>query len=189
MPPEPTRLTVSEVMTLEAFADTIIPGERRSATDRAVAGAAEGGGAVASGALDLMTSVEGGLGEVLPTLVIGLNDHARAYAGQHDRTLDEAVPAFVALDFDDRTALAAALMAPHTDEQDLWVPLAMFSVMAWDTGASMHTGEALASGHPGLTTMGFTPPDADGLWRFPDFSYRRVLASPHPQTTPSGDPA
>ncbi|MET8067907.1 DUF5987 family protein, partial [Micromonospora sp. NPDC005313] len=36
-------------MTLEAFADTIIPGERRHATDRAVAGAADGGGAVASG--------------------------------------------------------------------------------------------------------------------------------------------
>ena len=43
MPPESTRLTDSEVMTLEAFADTIIPGERRHATDRAVAGAADGG--------------------------------------------------------------------------------------------------------------------------------------------------
>ncbi|TYC21486.1 regulator [Micromonospora sp. MP36] len=189
MPSEATRLTVSEVMTLEAFADTIIPGERRYATDRAVAGAADGGGAVAAGAVDLMASEEGGIGGLLPTLVIGLNDHAQAYAEKHDRTLDDSVPAFVALDFDDRTALAAALMAPGTDEQDLWVPLAMFSVMAWDTGASVHTTEALAAGHPGLTTMGFTEPDADGLWRFPDFSYRRVLASPHPHTTPSGDPA
>ncbi|MFD0887667.1 DUF5987 family protein, partial [Streptosporangium algeriense] len=30
-------------MTLEAFADTIVPGEKRSPGDEAVAGAAEGG--------------------------------------------------------------------------------------------------------------------------------------------------
>jgi hypothetical protein len=186
MPPE---LNVSEVMTLEAFADTIIPGERRHPDDRAVAGAADGGGAVQCGAIDLMTSEEGGLGGVLPTLVAGLNDHAQAYADRHDRTLDDTVPAFVALGFDDRTALAGDLMAPGCDEQDIWVPLAMFSVMAWDTGASMHLSEALAAKHPGLTAMGFTEPDADGLWRFPDFSYRKVLAAPHPHTTHSGDPA
>src|SRR5690242_12422472 len=98
MPPEATRLTVSEVMTLEAFADTIIPGERRYATDRAIAGAADGGGAVAAGAVDLMASEEGGLAGLLPTLVVGLNDHARAYAEKHGRTLDESVPPFVALD-------------------------------------------------------------------------------------------
>jgi hypothetical protein len=189
MPPETTELNVSEVLTLEAFADTIIPGERRHPADRAVAGAADGGGAVASGAIDLMVSEEGGIGGLLPTLVVGLNDHARAYADRHDRKLDDTVPAFVALDFDDRTVLAGELMAPGCEEQDIWVPLAMFSVMAWDTGASVHTSEALAAGHPGLLTMGFTPPDPDGLWRFPDYSYRKVLATPHPHTTPSGDPA
>ncbi|MDG4793446.1 DUF5987 family protein [Micromonospora sp. WMMD1082] len=189
MPPEVTELDVSEIMTLEAFADTIIPGERRHPQDRAIAGAASGGGAVASGAVDLMTSVEGGLAGMLESLAIGLNDHAQAYADRHGRVLDSEVPAFVALDFADRTALAAELMAPGYPEQDLWVPLAMFSAMAWDTGASVHTTEAMAAGHPGLTTMRFAPPDADGLWRFPDYSYRRPLASVHPQTTPSGDPA
>jgi hypothetical protein len=65
----------------------------------------------------------------------------------------------------------------------------MFSFMAWDTGAASHTTEALAAGHPGLTTMGFAAPDADGLWRFPDYSYRRELAPIHPHTTATGDPA
>src|SRR4051812_23930655 len=41
--PDPQDTTT---LTLEAFADTIIPGEKRSPDDVAVAGAAEGGGAV-----------------------------------------------------------------------------------------------------------------------------------------------
>jgi enediyne biosynthesis protein E8 len=189
MQPEPSELAESETMTLEAFADTIIPGERRSPDDRAVAGAATGGGAVASGAVDLMTSPEGGLAEMLESLVAGLNDHAQAYALAHGVRSDESVPAFVALPFTDRTALAQELMRPGHPEQDLWVALAMFSNMAWDTGASMHTTEAIERGHPGLTIMGFAPPDPDGLWRFPNFSYRRALADIHPSTTPQGDPA
>jgi hypothetical protein len=189
MQPTTAELGDLEVMTLEAYADTIIPGERRHPLDHAVAGASEGGGAVASGAVDLMVSEEGGLAGVLPSLVAGLNEHARSWADDHDRALDDTVPAFVALGFDDRTALTAELTAAGHPEQELWVSLAMFSVMAWDTGASEHTSEAIRAGHPGLTTMGFTAPDPDGLWRFPDFSYRRVLATVHPHTTTSGDPA
>jgi len=182
-------LDAAQVMTLEAYADTIIPGERRGPQDRAVAGAAEGGGAVASGAVDLMVSVEGGLAGLLETLVDGLNDHAIGYAARTGHHLDDGVPPFVALSFADRTALTAELTAPGHAEQDLWVSLAMFSVMAWDTGAADHTTNALAAGHPGLTQMGFGRPNPDGLWRFPEFSYRRVLAPLHPHTTPSGDPA
>ena len=91
--------------------------------------------------------------------------------------------------FPDRTALAAELMSPDSPEQEMWVPLAMFSFMAWDTGATVRTTDALAAGHPGLTTMGFAPPGPDGLWTFPEFSYGRQLAAVHPQTTASGDPA
>jgi hypothetical protein len=189
MEPKSAILNDREVMTLEAFADTIIPGERRGPHDRAVAGAAPGGGAVASGAIDLMTSEEGGLAGVLPTLAAGLDEHARTWADRRGRTIEDGVPAYAALGFDDRTALAATLMAPGNPERELWVSLAMFSVMAWDTGASKHTTDALAEGHPGLVTMGFTPPGQDGLWRFPDFSYRKVLATVHPHTTESGDPA
>jgi hypothetical protein len=182
-------LNAEQVMSLEAFADTIIPGERRGPDDRAVAGAATGGGAVASGAVDLMVSVEGGIAGMLDTLTIALGDHATAYAKLHSLTLDPDVPPFVALPFPDRTALVAALTGPEHPEQEMWVALAMFSAMAWDTGASDHTAEAMAAGHPGLLQAGFTRPDDDGLWRFPDFSYRRVLAEPHPHTTATGDPA
>jgi hypothetical protein len=53
----------------------------------------------------------------------------------------------------------------------------------------MHTTDAIAAGHVGLATIGFAPPDADGLWRFPAYSYGRQLATLHPDTTPSGSPA
>lgn len=188
MLPGATELDASAVMTLEAYADTIIPGERRGPDDRAVAGAADGGGAVASGAVVLLASAEGGLGGMLDALVDGLNDHATRYAAEAGLPPDPSVPPFVALDFAHRTTLAALLMARGHPEQELWVSLAMFSVMAWDTAAATHTTEALAAGHPGLTTMRFASSDADGLWRFPEFSYRRALAPIHPHTTPSGDP-
>lgn len=181
-------LSADQVMTLEAYADTIIPGERRGPTDRAVAGAVNGGGAVASGAVELMASPEGGLAGVLDSLAEGLNQHARDYAARTGLEPDPTVPPFVALEFVDRLALAGELLGPGHPEQDLWVALAMFSVMAWDTGAHMHTVDALASAHPGLTAMGFMPPDPDGTWRFPRFSYGRALAALHPRTTPRGDP-
>lgn len=181
-------LTADQVMTLEAFADTIVPGERRGPEDRAVAGAATGGGAVASGAVELMLTPEGGLGGALDSLAEGLNDAARAYTARVGLAPDPTAPPFVALEFADRVALAQELMAPGHPEKDLWVALAMFSTMAWDTGAHLHTPDALAAGHPGLTTMGFTRPDADGLWRFPGFSYGRPLAELHPRTTETGDP-
>jgi hypothetical protein len=181
-------LSASEVMTLEAYADTIIPGERRGPGDRAVAGAASGGGAVASGAVDLMTSPQGGLAGTLDSLVEGLNAHAGDYATRTGLDADPAVPPFVALEFADRIALARELLAPGHPEQELWVALAMFCAMAWDTGAHMHTTDAMASGHPGLTAMGFMPPEPDGAWRFRRFSYGRPLAALHPRTTPTGDP-
>jgi hypothetical protein len=62
----------------------------------------------------------------------------------------------------------------------------MFSNMAFDSAAHLHTAEAIAAGHPGLLAMGMTPPDADGLWRYGEFSYRRPLAALHPDTLPNG---
>jgi hypothetical protein len=182
--PDPTR-----TMTLEAFADTIIPGEKRQPGDRAVAGASTGGGAVAAGAVELLETPAGGMADILDTMAAALNEHAVAYATEHDIPADDTVPAFVALDFADRTALVRQLVAPENPEKEMWVGLVMFSVMAWDTGAQMGIQEAFAAGHPGLLTMGFERPDADGLWRFPEFSYGRRLADPHPDTTPTGSPA
>jgi hypothetical protein len=176
-------------MTLEAFADTIIPGEKRWPDDRAIAGVSAGGGAVTAGAVELLETPAGGMSFVLDTMVVALNEHAKEYAAGRGRTLDDAVPAFVDLDYADRTALVQTLIAPDHPEKEMWIGLVMFSVMAWDTGAHMSIAEAFESGHPGLLTIGFARPDEDGLWRFPEYSYGRQLANPHPHTTPTGSPA
>jgi hypothetical protein len=173
-------------MTLEAFADTIIPGEKRGPDDVAIAGAGEGPGAVQAGAVELLETPATGISQDLDVLVHDLNERARAYAAQNDLTPDDTVPPFVGLPFADRTALVAALTAPGHPEKEVWVLLALFSNMAFDTGAHMHTVDAIAAGHPGLAALGITLPDSDGLWRFPDFSYGRRLAATHPDTDASG---
>ena len=182
--PDPVRTA-----TLEAFADTIIPGAKRHDSDRAVAGASAGGGAVEAGALALMESPEGGLAPALDDLARALNGQALEYAGGNGLELDPAVPPFVALPFEHRTALVQALTSLDNPQRDPWIGIAIFSYMAFDSAAHMHTTDAIAAGHVGLTTLGFAEPDPDGLWRFPDYSYRRQLAPAHPDTTTTGSPA
>ncbi|AGL16715.1 DUF5987 family protein [Actinoplanes sp. N902-109] len=189
MPDESVLEDPVRAQTIEAFADTIVPGERRGPGDRAVAGAAPGAGAVAAGALDLLRLPAGGLADSLDGLADILTMHAEEYAARHGVELDPAVPAFVALPFEHRTALVQELTAPEHPEKQLWVGLALFSNMAFDSAAHLATADALAQGHPGLRHLGFFPPDADGLWRFPRFSYGRALAPPHPGTTSTGSPA
>jgi hypothetical protein len=176
-------------MTLEAFADTIVPGEKRGPDDRAIAGATAGPGAVAAGAIELLETSATGIADSLDIYARDLNDRAREYAREHLLDLDKSVPPFVALPFAHRTALVQTLVAPGNPEKDLCVLLVLFSNMAFDTAAHMHTVDAIAAGHPGLAALGFASPDADGLWRFKDFSYGRPLARIHPHTTPAGDPA
>jgi len=176
-------------ITLEAYADTIVPGEKRWPGDRAVAGIAEGGGAVAAGAVPLLEMPEGGMAPALDDVVAALNAHAERYHKDNEIEPDDSVPPFVALDSEHRIALVQELTAPGHPEKELWTGLALFCYMAFDTGAQMHTVDAIAQGHPGLTMMNYAKPDADGLWRFPDYSYRRPLARLHPDTTPSGSPA
>jgi hypothetical protein len=179
----------SMILTLEAFADTILPGEKRSPDDVAIAGAAPGPGAVAAGALDLLAWSATGITQALPDLVKSLNAHAAAYANQAGLTLDASLPEFTALAFEHRTALVRSLTTPGHEEKALWVLLALFSYMAFDAAAHLPTAQAVTDGHPGLALLGVSRPDADGLWRFADNSYRRQLADLHPATTPSGSPA
>jgi hypothetical protein len=174
--------------TLEAFADTFVPGEKRSSDDVAIAGAAKGPGAVAAGAIELLETPATGISSGLEGLATLLNEHASRYAAEHGLSLAPSVPPFAALDYGHRSALIHALTAPDHPEKDFWILTALFCFMAFDTAAHMETGAALANGHPGLKTMGFANPDPDGLWRFPDFTYGRQLARIHPNTTPSGDP-
>ncbi|HSR22480.1 MAG TPA: DUF5987 family protein [Candidatus Eisenbacteria bacterium] len=180
------------VSTLEAFADTLIPGEKRTPDDRAVAGVVPGPGAVQAGAIALLQMPEAQVASYLPGVAALLDTHADAYAAQHGRPLDPTVPPFVALDFPDRTALCRQLVAtgqPVGQEQQIVTLFALLSFVAFHCAGQEHTAEAIASGHPGLAWLRFPAPDPDGLYRFPDFSYRRRLARPHPDTTRSGSPA
>ncbi|MFJ3336897.1 DUF5987 family protein [Streptomyces sp. NPDC086766] len=177
------------VATLEAFADTMVPGRKRYADDRAIAGAAPGAGAVQAGAIALLRLPELGLGPLLPELAALLNTRATAYALAEGRVLPPTRPAFTALDFADRTELAATLLRPTEADQKVWVLLALFSAAAFDTAAHLHTTEAIGERHPGLAWLRFPAPDPDGLWRFPQYSYGRRLAREHPRTTMGGSPA
>jgi hypothetical protein len=177
-----------QVVTLEAFADTIIPGEKRHPDDHAIAGVSEGGGAVEAGALEVLQHSASGVAAGLPYLAQSLNGHAQNYAAEHNLDLDAALPAFVALTYEQRAEVVATLITPGHPEKDGWVLLALFSNMAFDIAPHRHTVDALNEGHPGLTALGFTKPDPDGLWRFKDFSYGRKLANIRPDTTPSGSP-
>jgi enediyne biosynthesis protein E8 len=176
-------------MTIEAFADTLVPGDKRWPDDVAIAGASHGGGAVAAGAVELVTTPATGIADAVDDLADALNRHAQTYAAEHGLAPSTAMPPFVALPFADRTALIGQLTAPGHPEKELWILLTLFCFMAFDTAAHMHTADAIAARHPGLTTMGFASPDDDGLWRFADYSYGRPLASLHPNTSPSGSPA
>ncbi len=181
--PDPIR-----TQTLEAFADTIIPGAKRHPDDRAIAGVEEDPGAVQAGALDLLAHPALGLAEALDGMAGLLNLHAQNYARARRLTLDASVPAFVALGFDDRTALVQELTDPAHPEREVWFGVALFCTMAFDSAPHLPTASALAQGHPGLAVLGLRPPDQDGLWRFPRFSYQRQLADPHPHTTATGSP-
>jgi hypothetical protein len=176
------------IMTLEAFADTIIPGAKRTPEDRAIAGVSADAGAVEAGALALLETPATGVTAGLAPLAAGLNGHAAAYAAQRGIDLDDDVPEFVALSYEDRCALVTELTTPGHPEKDGWVLLALFSNMAYDSAAHMSTADALAEGHPGLLAMGFAKPDTDGLWRFPEHGYGKELAKRHPGTTASGSP-
>lgn len=174
--------------TLQAFADTLIPGEKRFPNDRVVAGAADGAGAVQAGVLELLHMPEAGTEPSLPAFANALNAEAAAYAARHSLILDPTVPAMVALPFDARTALSRELMDPAHRDQQAWLLLVLMAFLAFHTAAFEHTGEALRRGHPGLRRLRFPEPDHDGLYRYPHFSYRRRLAESHPRTTKGGNP-
>lgn len=189
MQPDTVAPDAERTLVLEAYADTIIPGEKRSPDDRAIAGVSTGGGAVAAGAIELLEHPAGGLAPALESMVVLLNEHTVAYAAERELILDGTVPPFVALSYEHRTALINLLTQPDHPEKEMWVGLALFSNMAFDSAAHLSTPKALAEGHPGLTAMGYAKPGADGLWNFAPYSYGRQLADPHPDTTATGSPA
>jgi hypothetical protein len=179
-------LDPAAVSTLEAFADTIVPGAKRGPDDVSIAGATTGPGAVQAGAIDLLVMPEAAIVGALPQLVAGLNAYATGYAAGHGIALDPALPPFVGLGFVDRTALVEQLTAMTNPDRSNWTTLALLVSLAFDQASQLPIRTALANHHAGLTTLGFPAPNADGLWRFSRFSYGRPLARLHPDTTPKG---
>ncbi|MGW3917601.1 DUF5987 family protein [Streptomyces sp. NPDC005070] len=175
--------------TLEAFADTLIPGQRRFPGDVAVAGAVTGPGAVQAGAVGLLNSPDLPVAPLLPAIAGLLDVRAVAYAALRLIWLPPTHPPFVGLPFSDRTALVGGLFDPDDLDRPIWQVMSLLVGLAFDTAGQQDTVEALGQGHPGLTWLRFPEPDPDGLWRFPDFSYGRPLAALHPNTTESGSPA
>jgi len=171
----------SMIQTLEAFADTLIPGEKRFPADRAIAGVVSGAGAVQAGAIEML-DFAGFTLDQLAFLAFLLNVHAFAYATGHGIRLTLEVPPFVELDFASRTALLVEILDGNGLDQGVFYGLASVCFVAYHTAANLPTVEAIRTRHPGLAAIGFPPPDPDGIWRFPEFSYRRVLARPHPRS-------
>jgi hypothetical protein len=175
--------------TMEAWSDTIVPGEKRSSADRAIAGATTGPGAVQAGAWQLMNDPDVGLAPLLPALAAGLNAQATTYAASKGIALDATAPPLVALEFPDRTALAEQILGGTGPDALVWYALAAMGMLAFHTAAHLDTATAVRQRHPGLAWLRFPKPDADGFWRFPEFSYGRRLARLHPRTTSTGNPA
>jgi hypothetical protein len=175
--------------TLDAFADTIVPGARRFAGDRVVLGAAPGPGAVQAGSWEMYNDPDVGLAALLPALAAVLDAQAVAYAATHGGLLGRGIPSFVALDLPGRTAVARKLVEGSGPDQLLWYAMAAMPMLAFHTAGHLDTATALREGHPGLAWLRFPEPDADGIWQFRDFSYRRALAKRHPRTTKTGQPA
>ena len=179
----------AQTLTLEAWSDTMVPGEKRSPGDRAIAGAAAGPGAVQAGAVDMMRFGPVGLAPALPALAAALDAEAVRYAATQGVLLDPTVPPFVGLPFEHRTGLALELLDTGRPDQLAWYGLAGIAMLAFHTAGHLSTPDAVRSGHPGLAWLDFPQPDADGFWRYPVFSYGRTLADVHPSTTRTGQPA
>ncbi|MFE4582181.1 DUF5987 family protein [Streptomyces chartreusis] len=177
------------LQTLLAFADTLIPGERRFPGDMAVAGAVTGPGAVHAGAGDLFTSPQLPLEPLLPSIAALLDARAVAYAAARLIWLPPTRPPFVGLSFTHRTALAQGLYGPEDVDRPVWQVLSLLVGLTFDTAGQYDTRQAVDQKHPGLAWLGYPQSDADGLWRFTNFSYVCPLAALHPGTTPSGSPA
>jgi len=180
-------LSTATTQTMEAFADTVVPGRKRSSRDRAIAGADSSAGAVEAGALALLLAPQLDIAGLVDGIAVDLNAHAVSYALKHLILLDPTVPPFVALSFGHRSALLRQLCDPRGLDQQLWAVLVFLVHLAFNSAAHLHTAAAVAD-HPGLNWIGFPRPAATGVWTFPAFSYGRQLASPHPATTATGSP-
>ena len=161
----------------------MVPGEKRSPGDRAIAGAAAGPGAVQAGALELMRFGPVGLAPALPALAAGLNAQAVRYAATARAAARPDRAAVRGAAFEHRTALASSCWrgrSPTSSSGTAW-PASRCSPSTPPATSSTADAVARRASRPRLDRL-----PAAGRRRavaLPEFSYRRVLAEPHPRTT------
>lgn len=190
-------LTPENLLTLEALADTMVPGRKRFPEDVAIAGVHDTPGAVEAGAIDVLLDPATGIDDGVVGMADLLNERAREYvtrgsdseqpAGPTATESPDGLPAFVALPYAQRRALYAELTDSSNPEREIWFLVGLFAYMAFDSAPHLETAEAMRSQHPGLLQLGFAQPDPDGLWRNPHHSYTRPLSRAHPMTDEKGD--
>lgn len=154
--------------TLQAFADTLIPGKRVTRTDlghevhpKAIAGAHGEPGAVQADALALYHHPLIGFDLVAPAFLADLSARSLLRGGQ-----------FLDLSFAKRVVVCTDGLAPGNPTAQVWelaaaVPAAAFLCSAMQPNATIDTSSGLqVMGHPGTAPQGYA-----------DYSYRRVLSS------------
>ena len=153
--------------TLQAFADTLIPGRRATRTDlgheihaKAIAGAHPEPGAVEADTLLLYHHPLIGFDLVEPAFLTDLAARALLRGG-----------AFIDLPFAKRVAVCVDGLAPSNPTAQVWelaaaVPFAAFLCAATQRNATIDDASGLqVMGHPGTAPQGYA-----------DYSYRRVLS-------------
>jgi hypothetical protein len=154
--------------TLQAFADTLIPGKRVTRTDlgneihpKAIAGAHPEPGAVQADALALYHHPLIGFDLVSPAFLADLSARSLLRGG-----------VFLDLSFAQRVAVCKDGLAPGNPTAQVWelaaaVPAAAFLCSAMQPNATIDKSSGLqVTGHPGIAPHGYA-----------DFSYRRVLSA------------
>jgi hypothetical protein len=154
--------------TLQAFADTLIPGKRVTRTDlgnqvhaKAIAGAHPEPGAVQADSLLLYHHPLIGFDLVQAAFLADLEARSLLRLGQ-----------FIDLPFAKRVAVCLDGLSPSNPTAQVWelaaaVPFAAFLCTATQKNATIDKSSGLqVTGHPGIAPNGYA-----------DFSYRRALSS------------
>jgi hypothetical protein len=164
------RATATADATLQAFADTMIPGRKASRTDlgdpidpRAIAGVDTLPGAVEADALHLFHDPLIGFDALEPAFLADLSARALSAAGNPD---------FLSLSYDKRVQTALAGLDFSNPTRTLWeaaaaVPFTAFCAAAeHPTGTSENASGYRVMGYPGAAPNGYQH----------DFSYGRPLS-------------
>jgi hypothetical protein len=154
--------------TLQAFADTLIPGKRAARTDlgneihpKAIAGADPEPGAVQADSLLLYHHPLIGFDLVEAAFLADLEARSLPRLGQ-----------FIDLPFAKRVAVCVDGLSPSNPTAQVWqlaaaVPFAAFLCSATQKNATIDKASGLqVTGHPGIAPNGYA-----------DFSYRRALSA------------